>query len=102
MGNETGAMRDVLPVGAHTEYHFLPEAVPRGGWTVACFRPGASQRAWQMVQEGHRKVMVQTVENTDRGCHPPRVAGDPRWRDYRLEVTFLADGEQAASGVVFR
>jgi hypothetical protein len=25
------------PVGAHTEYHFLPEAAPRGGWTVACF-----------------------------------------------------------------
>jgi len=90
------------PVGAHTEYHFLPEAAPRGGWTVACFRPGASQRAWQVVLEGNRKVMAQTVENTARGFHPLLVAGDPLWRDYRLEVTFVPQVRPAAAGAVFR
>ncbi len=34
-------------VGPHTEYHFLPEAAPKGNWTVSCFiSPIESQRAW--------------------------------------------------------
>ncbi len=90
------------PVGAHTEYHFIPEAAPRGGWTVACFRPGASQRAWQVEGLGGHKVMAQTIENTDRSFHPLLVAGDPLWRDYRLEVRFVPQMDQRASGVVFR
>ena len=70
------------PVGAHTEYHFLPEAAPRGGWTVACFSSDGSQRAWHVQQDGDRRVMAQTFDTSKRKFHPLLVAGDPLWTDY--------------------
>jgi len=43
-------------LGAHGEYHYLPEAAPRGPWSVATFRSdGSSQRAWKVLRhEGQR------------------------------------------------
>ena len=35
-------------VGAHTEYHYLPEAAPKGNWAASTFRSGiGTQRAWR-------------------------------------------------------
>ncbi|MDH7568998.1 MAG: hypothetical protein QHJ73_05370 [Armatimonadota bacterium] len=101
------------PVGAHTEYHYLPEAAPRRGWKVACFATGdAAQRAWEVRQEDGRRAMVQTILNAHLHTHPMVAAGDPRWRDYRVRVRFApryppapAEKERAgseASGLVFR
>jgi hypothetical protein len=90
------------PVGAHTEYHFLPEAAPRGGWTVACFRPDGSQRAWQVQQDGNWRVMAQTFDKPQRNFHPLLVAGDPLWTAYLLTVRFEPRGEGVTNGVVFR
>lgn len=90
------------PVGAHTEYHFLPEAAPRGGWTVACFSSDGSQRAWHVQQEGDRRVMAQTFDTSQRKFHPLLVAGDSLWTDYRLQVRLAPQDEGASNGVVFR
>ena len=88
-------------VGPHTEYHFLPEAAPRHGWTVACFDT-KSQKAWHVQQDGGRKVMAQTFEGGGRGFHPILVAGDPLWGDYRMTVRFTPAGNKGAAGAVFR
>lgn len=80
------------PVGAHTEYHFLPEAAPRGGWTVACFSSDGSQRAWHVQQEGDRRVMAQTFDTSKQKFHPLLVAGDPPWTDCMNQELVVADG----------
>ena len=91
------------PVGPHTEYHFLPEAAPKGNWTVACFIPDAgSQRAWHVRERDGRRVMVQTFDNTKEHSHPMLVTGDELWRDYTVRVCFAPEGDRAQSGLVFR
>jgi hypothetical protein len=75
-------------VGAHTEYHYLPEAGPHGNWTVACFASGKEAgEAWQIQRRGRAHVMV--------------ITGDHLWRDYTVTVRFrpLAKGHV---GVAFR
>ena len=91
-------------VGAHTEYHYLPEAAPRGNWTVACFasgRNGAGQ-AWHVRQQGGRHVMAQTSDNPRIDTHPLLIAGDPLWGDYTVTVRFSPESDRARSGLVFR
>ena len=91
------------PVGAHTEYHYLPEAAPKGNWTVACFATDAgSQRAWHVLERDGRRVMAQTFDNPRKHTHPMLVAGDALWADYTLSVRFLPASDAAQSGLVFR
>ena len=90
-------------VGAHTEYHYLSEAGPKGNWAVSTFRSEvASQRAWRVIREGEEAVMAQTYENRWKHCHPMLVGGDPLWTDYTLAVRFAPETGQGRSGVVFR
>jgi len=91
------------PVGAHTEYHYLPEAAPRGNWAVSCFtwEPG-SMRAWHVRQEGDSRIIVQTFDNKRAHTHPMIIAGDPLWRDYTVSVQFAPDSNRDQSGLVFR
>ncbi|MDP6038993.1 MAG: hypothetical protein QGG64_10610, partial [Candidatus Latescibacteria bacterium] len=64
-------------VGAHTEYHYLPEAAPKGNWTVACFASGGDRGlAWHVVQENGHKVVSQTITNKHVHTHPTLCAGD--------------------------
>ena len=52
------------PVGPHTEYHYLPEAAPKGNWAVSCFASKAgAQRAWYVRRENGTNVMEQTFNN---------------------------------------
>ncbi|MFQ6035971.1 MAG: hypothetical protein ACE5NM_09020, partial [Sedimentisphaerales bacterium] len=37
-------------VGAHTEYHYLSEAAPKGKWAVSTFKSYGSQRAWRLIE----------------------------------------------------
>ena len=38
-------------VGAHAEYHYLPETTPRGPWAVSTFRSDSeSQLAWRALR----------------------------------------------------
>ena len=54
------------PVGPHTEYHYLPEAAPKGNWAVSCFTwEQGSQEAWHVKEENGAHVMVQTFDNQE-------------------------------------
>ena len=58
-------------VGAHTEYHYLAEAAPRGNWTVAAFLSGkAAGQAWQVQQHDGRR------DRRQRRPLPPRKSID--------------------------
>jgi hypothetical protein len=92
------------PVGPHTEYHYLPEAAPKGNWAVSCFSwEPMAQRAWQVRKENGGKVMVQSFDNNQmKHTHPMIVSGDELWRDYTVEVRFAPESDKGQSGVNFR
>lgn len=90
-------------VGPHTEYHFLPEAAPKGNWTVACFiSPIESQRAWHIVECEGAHAFSQTYTNERPHTHPVVVAGESEWRDYTTEVTLTPHSAHGRIGVLFR
>lgn len=92
------------PVGAHTEYHYLPEAAPVGNWAVSTFASrGESQRAWRVQGDRGEKIVAQTY--TKKGepyWHPMLVAGDPLWQDYTVTVRFAPQSENGRCGIAFR
>lgn len=90
-------------VGAHTEYHYLPEAAPKGNWTVACFASGGDRGlAWHVVQENGHNVVSQTIENNHVHTHPTLCAGDVLWENYTVTATFTPQEKRAHSGLLFR
>lgn len=88
-------------VGAHTEYHFLPEAGPKGEWAVTTFLP-PWQRAWEVRRDKGSAVMAQTAKNDAQHCHPMIAAGDELWTDYTVLVRFVADDPEKPCGLAFR
>ncbi len=78
------------PVGAHSEYHYLPEAGTKGNWVVSCFGSGDGWgSAWRVEKEKDLKVMCQTFRNNKlRSSHPMVIAGDSLWENYKLTVRF--------------
>ncbi|MBT3269455.1 hypothetical protein HN371_20090 [Candidatus Poribacteria bacterium] len=89
------------PVGAHTEYHYLPEAAPKGHWSVACFINPTS-RAWHVEERDGHRAMVQTCENKASWTRPILVAGDALWTDYTVTARFAPDSRHGCSGIAFR
>jgi rhamnogalacturonan endolyase len=90
-------------VGAHTEYHYLPEAAPKGNWSVSTFRSSvASQRAWRIVARDGQAALAQTYRNKFHHYHPMVVTGDPAWRDYRVTLRFIPQARDGQCGLVFR
>jgi len=92
-------------VGAHAEYHYLPETAPKGNWVVSCFRSDGSQRAWRVLIEDGAHVMCQsymTSKNERENTHPMIIAGDPLWADYVVVVRFAPESDEGQSGLVFR
>ena len=90
-------------VGAHTEYHYLHEAAPRGNWAVSAFRSSTeSMRAWQVRETDGDRMMVQTYTNKEKHTHPMIVAGDSLWRDYTLTVKFSPENKKGQCGVIVR
>jgi rhamnogalacturonan endolyase len=93
-------------IGAHGEYHYLPEVAPQGNWVVSCYKSFESQRAWRVIEEKDERIMYQTYtpeEDEKAFTHNIVIAGDDLWKDYTLEVIFAPDentGDQ--SGVLFR
>ena len=90
-------------VGAHTEYHYLPEARPKGPWAVSTFRsPVESQRAWRIITTDGKPAMAQMYRNKYAFYHPMLVTGDPVWRDYVVEVKFIPASSDDQSGAIVR
>ena len=91
------------PVGPLTEYHYVPEAAPKGNWAVSCFGTDlGAQTAWHVEEENGRRVMVQTFDNESADTHPMIVTGNEYWGDYRVQVEFAPESKRDQSGVVFR
>ena len=92
------------PVGAHTEYHFLPEAAPKGNWVVSSFASGdAWGRAWKVIPAESGKTMCQTYLNkSQQWTHPMIIAGDSLWRNYKLIVKFEPENYSQYTGIAFR
>ncbi len=89
-------------VGPQTEYHFLPEAMPRKGWSVACFATGlGADSAWDIQDTGNGKAMVQTHHNEHQHTHPMVITGDFLWTDYMATTTFQPK-HHSRSGMMFR
>jgi rhamnogalacturonan endolyase len=89
-------------VGAHTEYHYLPEAAEKGRWTVSTFRSSVpSQRAWRIVEVDGARAMAQTYKNKYTFFHPMIIAGDSSWENYTVELNFASQTD-TQSGLVFR
>ncbi len=90
-------------VGAHTEYHYLPEAAPKGNWAVSTFSSDtATQRGWQVRRENGDALLAQTYDNKRAYTHPMVVAGDELWEDYTVTVRFAPEARERPSGVAFR
>ncbi|MCP4643343.1 MAG: hypothetical protein GY851_23050 [bacterium] len=90
-------------VGAHTEYHYLPEAAPKGNWAVTAFRSSVpSQRAWRIVKVNGESAMAQAYRNKCSFYHPMLASGDEAWRDYTVTVEFTPQTEEKQRGLVFR
>ncbi len=94
------------PVGPHTEYHYLPEAAPKGNWAVSCFTwEKPAQEAWWIErQDDGSHVMAQRFDSEQMThTHPMVVTGDSLWTDYDVVVRWALDsGRDGRSGVVFR
>ena len=90
-------------VGAHTEYHYLPEAARKGNWAVTNFRSSVpSQRAWRIVEFDGKAGMGQFYKNKYSFFHPMIIAGDHAWKDYTATVQFTPQTNDKMTGVVFR
>jgi len=92
-------------IGAHAEYHYIPQTSPKGNWVVSCFRSNGSQRAWRVIRENAETVMYQTYTVSERErqyTHPIIIAGDELWQNYTFEALCAPESKEARSGVIFR
>lgn len=93
-------------VGPKTEYHFLPEAAPKGPWAVACFYfTEGWGRTWEVIPgDGGRRVVRQNFRNrTAPHTHPMLSAGDALWENYRLRTRFTLPADSGGRvGVAVR
>ena len=77
---ETLRPGSLMPVvGPHSEYHYLPEAIPFGPWAVTAFDSGNdTQTAWRSVRlEDGSAALQQVCRNMAKHWHPMVVAGGP-------------------------
>ena len=93
-----------VEVGAHTEYHYLHEAAPKGNWAVSTFSwEPEFMLAWEVRENNDNRRIVQTFTNTPgRHTHPMLVTGDELWENYEIKVIFHPQNKELQSGVVFR
>ena len=97
----SGSLGSVL--GAHAEYHYLPETGPKGNWAITTFSSsGLSQHAWRAARHNDKPVLLQTYENTLKHTHPMVVGGEELWADYTLTATFAPESAKGRNGIVFR
>ena len=90
-------------VGAHLEYHYLPEAAAKGNWAVSTFRSSIPfQRAWRIVEVDGRRAMHQTYKSSFKQSHPMLVSGDIAWGDYTVAVEMAPQTTEKIAGVGFR
>lgn len=98
-GLNTGPL--AYDVGAHTEYHFLPEASPKCRWEVSTFRYNLPP-SWEIRKMNDRQVLVQKSQNPNSHWHPMVITGSPFWTDYTINFRFTPEKTTSRNGLVFR
>ena len=88
-------------VGAHTEYHYLPEASPRCSWVVSTFRYNLPP-SWEIRNQEGQNVLVQNSQNPNNHWHPMVITGSPFWTDYSITFQFKPEKTSSRNGLVFR
>ena len=91
-------------VGAHTEYHYLPDSAPQGHWAVTSFTSRiGSQRAWKVFVY-HWEAFLARLYDSEKTKHslPLFVNGAAATQIYTGEVRFAPESKRDQSGVVFR
>lgn len=92
-------------VGAHAEYHYLPETAAKGNWAITAFSSSYQwQKAWRGARHNGKPALFQMYHNaTVKHYHPMVVGGDELWRDYTLTAKFIPEMDEGGrSGVVVR
>lgn len=84
-------------VGAHTEYHYLPEAAPRCNWIVS------NDRGWWSIRKTERgSYLYQSEYDKELYAHPTIITGDEFWRDYKITAKFQPESDEHQCGIIFR
>ena len=102
---ETLRPGSLMPVvGPHSEYHYLPEAIPFGPWAVTAFDSGNdTQTAWRSVRlEDGSAALQQVCRNKAKHWHPMVVAGDRIWQDYSTIAKLHILEEKGRFGIAVR
>ncbi|MCC6796027.1 MAG: hypothetical protein IT366_12990 [Candidatus Hydrogenedentes bacterium] len=90
-------------VGAHAEYHYLPETTPRGPWAVSTFRSDSeSQLAWRAIRVDGKPALAMMTPNKMKHTHPMVVAGDEAWRHYTFAASVVPMEGEGRCGVAVR
>ncbi|MHC4324456.1 MAG: hypothetical protein ACYSUX_09305, partial [Planctomycetota bacterium] len=93
-------------IGAHAEYHYVPETAPKGNWVVSCFTSGTpEQRAWWVTAEDGEAMLSQTIYNRRTYSHPfvcTATKGSEFWKDYTVSARFAPGSDKGRSGIAFR
>ncbi len=88
-------------VGAHMEYHYVPEGKPRGNWAISSFRSNLPA-SWYVREINGKKTLWQKGVNPNNHWHPIMVAGDELWQNYTIKTSFGLLENEKQSGIVFR
>jgi rhamnogalacturonan endolyase len=88
-------------VGAHTEYHYLHEAAPKGNWAISTFRYNLPE-SWVVREDHGERYLCQEGMNRDAHWHPMVITGDTLWRDYSVRVRMEPGSADPRCGLVFR
>src|SRR4030042_6051751 len=87
--------------GSRTEYHYLPEAAPKGNWAISTFRYNLPE-SWYVREINHQRVLIQNAVNKDKHWHPMVIAWNKHWKNYTFLTSFTPDSNHYQCGVVFR
>jgi hypothetical protein len=92
-----------VEVGAHTEYHYLHEAAPRGKWEVSNFT-WHRMLPWSIRAdaEGEHQMVNDVLNDFSSHTHPMLCAGNRFWGDYDLAVNLIFEGDTKMSGIIVR
>jgi hypothetical protein len=84
-------------MGAHTEYHYLPETAPKGNWTVSNYRGW-----WDIREEEGERYIYQKSVDKEKYTHPMVIAGSEFWMNYNVSASFIPESDKYQCGIVFR
>lgn len=92
-----------VDIGAHTEYHYLHEAAPKGKWEVSCFT-WHRMLPWSIRAnaEGENQMVSDVLNDYSAHSHPMLCSGNRFWGDYDLSVNLNLESDERMSGIIAR